>query len=555
MTRPDHSETTPSPIALWGLVVAVFLAETLLHSPAQRLLLLWPDATEYLLIGNSWAQGTGFVDPVQWYKIPEAGQVMPAFSVRAPLVPFMFGIAFWLGSSVLTIIHLHAVWSAFAVGLLALGASRVMRLPAAAAAALWVGVFPAWVQLSRVPMTETTAVACVALVAWSLRFASQSIGGAAFCAALTLIAWLTRPNLAGMAVAAFVAMMISARPRPTLRNVPAWAYLATFVFGFVVIREVTLAWTGYTPYSGYALLGRYLDSRAAEGFSLEPAAGLLELVLDRPADVAKRVGTLLFGMYRQLFSTDRFSWIGWLGAPGILWCLWGGRKYQVERRFLAFCALGFTAVTALTLGYWDGLRYPLLTAVTGALCGIALLDDLCEYAARALPAGVLARSMSLVPFGVTIAAIVVLGNPRHVIGPNFGWPLRDTQSLEPMLTPLDRSTQALCHEIPRNTFVTAHDPWRVSFWCGNPATAVPLDFNYPKVRRAFLSLRRPAYLVQVAGRQANRGRDLPRIVPIAETERMNLYRVIGVESPIEWTAPPPVGCAGRLPACLESVDR
>lgn len=533
---------------------AVFGASLLLHGPNLRAWTFWPDAIEYLLIGNSWANGTGFVDPVQWFHIPGAGTVVPAFAVRAPVVPFLIGVALSLGATVLTVVKLHAIWSAAATGLMVLGAARLARLPAATAAALWVALFPSWRSLSHLPMTETTAVAAMALVLLSLRSAARSVTGAVVCALLTVLGWLTRPNLAGMALAVFVALLTTAEPGRRLQNRPAWVYLLTFGACFLVIREIAVAWTGFAPYSGYAVLGLLVDKGAFRFYAPEIPDGLLDLLAQKPLAMLSAAFVNTKGMLRELFLGGKFGWVGWIGLPGVAWCLWGGLRHRLERRFTALCSLGFAAGVALTLSYWDATRYPLLTAVTAAFCAAALLDDLAELTSRRLAAAG-RRVVGFAPAAVLLAAAWFVVPSLDRAWAKTGWWFRDTQTIDPVLARRDVSLRAVCASLPPDVLVAASPAWGISFWCGNPTIALPIDLERPNIRRRMVRERRPGYVVyrkKARARQRSRAKWLDKV---ASTRHFDVYEVRASRKPATWNAPPPVGCAGRPAACLEGVER
>lgn len=540
---------------MWLAAAAVTFVALVLHGPPQQFWPPWPDSKEYLLIANAWVHGSGFVDPVQWFELPGAGVVVPAFAVRAPVVPALVALGFRLGASVPEIVQAHAIWSAAVVGLLVVAASRTMRLSTSVGAALWIGIWPAFLTLSNLPMTETTAVAAVVAVTATLRRASVSVGGAGLCGALTILAWMTRPNLAGMALAGFVALALAAPPGGRLRSRTAWTYLATCVVGFVVIGTITEAWTGFAPYAGYARLGLMVEKLQVKIYSQKLPENMIALIAENPDGVLRAATGNARDLASGIFLSRAFGYVGWIGTAGVLWCLWGGRRASIERRFLALCALGFALGAVLTLGFWDATRYPLLSAVAAGLCGAALLDDIAGSAGERIAAPGLRRIALGIPALALIVATIYLTPPFRYPQRRLTWPYTAIPERMTVIPHASQSMRALCESIPPDVLVASPNPWLVSFWCGNPAIILPIGFDRPPLRARMIAEHDVGFIVEKRAKPVRRRAGGITLRVVAESPRFTLLRVDGIHPEGRWNAPPPVACAGRGDACLAKTGR
>ena len=124
-----------------------------------------------------------------------------------------------------------------------------MRRRAAAAAALLLCISPSWIFLSNTPLAEITATAAYVLVLAGSRGVLRSPGGALLCAAATLLAWLTRPQLAALLVAVLAAALLELGPRRAVRSVPLWTYALGVVSGMAAIGFLVDSATGESIYA------------------------------------------------------------------------------------------------------------------------------------------------------------------------------------------------------------------------------------------------------------------------------------------------------------------
>ncbi len=518
------------------VLVAVSSAAVLPYPrPDGRLV---PDAVEYLSIGWFWANGAGFVDPVQWVFVLDPAPVLPASAVRPPVVPFLFGLAFRLGATLWNVVQLHVLATAMVAGLVTLVARRMMGLSSAIGVGLLVGTAPAWSRLAPMPLTEVASVAIFLAVLGTTPRAVRSVGAAFLCAVLTVIAAFTRPNLMGMGLAVAVGMAWTLGPRDALRSRTVWIYLVTFVLLLGGVRVVALWTTGLAPYAAQALLaGRWSATEAltygfeaGEGSALwgERGARMLFLFVRRAGQLAT-----------SLFFSRSYLWVGWIALPGSLWCLFR-RGSSVTRRVCALAALGFSLTVALTFAAFDGQRYPILPAIVGALCGFAMLDDLVAGTAMRWPR--LRRGIGLVPLG--LALVLAWPQPWTSLPRLHQRTWLGGSRDPPMVPPSQADLVGLCAGIPPDALVAAAYPWAITLYCGNPSIRLPGGLTTGDTERRFLEERKPLYVVapRVQRYFASRPMLYRRNGRYGD---LRLFRTTMPASDVNrWEVPPPLRCAG-----------
>ena len=95
----------------------------------------------------------------------------------------------------------------------------------------------------------------------------------------------------------------------------------------------------------------------------------------------------------------------------------------------------------------------------------------------------------------------------------------------------------------------------MTLWCGNPSIAVPRDYHDPEQRSRFVHERQPAYFVETTRRRLRRHGPGFGLRVVMSNRYFSLLETVGIESAVEWRAPPPLACAGRPTSCLEGVGR
>jgi hypothetical protein len=519
-------------------VAAAAAARSLPH--ALALGLPGPDAIEHLAIANAWVHGAGFVDPVKWHHYLTGPPPLPATAVRPPAVPMLAALAFSLGASLRGVFVLHALWAAgIGVAFFAC-AGRLMRWPAAAAAALLLVQSDAWVLLSSTPATEVTAVGALILVLFTARGVTRSSPRALACAAATVAAWLVRPNLAGLVLA--VAVAAGWRGGPGRSG--AWLYLlAALGLGGLVHLGVASA-TGLAPYAGYGVVAESLGEADRLLYQRE-WVGARAFVEAHWREILPILALRAQQLLRALCLAPDFLYVGWLAPTGLWFALRARRaSEEVELRAAALALLGFALVVIGNYAAFEGLRYPLLVAVPAWLCGLAWIDALAarlEQRLRARRPGRPAAWVGALPLALALAIFAVglaSGPPRHLA--EFGWDrYRELYG---------EDWRRLCPHLDADAVVATPDPWPATTWCGNAAVRLPLDLAEPEARDRFLGENRVRYLV------VGESPPLPWLPDRARFRRLGtsgslVLHELREPGPAVWRAPPPLVCAGLDPDC------
>lgn len=511
------------------------------------------DAMEHLAIANSWAHGSGFVDPVQWFFLLDGTPPLPGTAVRAPAVSWLAALPLALGASVTGVVVLHAVWAgAVATGALLL-ARRWMRLPAALAAVSLLFLSATWQLVSRIVWTEVTGVAALLAVLASARGALRSVPGALACAGLTALAGLCRPQLSFLYLAVVVAATWEVGWRTAVRSAPLRAYAVGFPLLWLAVRGLVSVWTGLPLYAAYSATGQFLDDTELMAYG-KHYPGRWAFVAAHTAEVvdaiARRSGQLL----RTLCINDPYLYAGWLAPLAVLGGLVRRRDGVWEHRILCLCTLGFAAVVLLNYSAFDPKRYPLFVAVPGVLGGLAALD----HWLRTRGPGSTWRARARIAWLLPVAALLVFawtGGATTASQLHLSWTqLRRDGPARMARSNLGnaREIRAICRRVDPDSHVAVSYPlpWAFTFWCGNATTILPTDIGEPGVLERFLRERRPRYLVVWRTRPMRRLGRLPWLRLLGSTAKLSLYEVVdGRSLPSVWKAPPPVACAGEGAGC------
>lgn len=512
-----------------------------------------PDETEYAAIGHSWASGSGFVDPVQWHFVLHPGPVAPAAAVRPPVVPLLFGVVFWFGATLPFLIELHVVWAAMVAGLITMAGARMMRLPAAAAAGLLVGASHAYIHLAPFLLTEITAVAVFLAVLATVGGIPRSIGSALLCAALSVVAWLTRPNFLGLPLAVVVALVWQLGPSAALRNRGTWTYVGSLALLIAGVRAASIALTGLAPYASHALLSTQLDPDQATSLVVTPV-GTLEFLSTNASTLGAIVLDRVDSLRDLLFARPVYGYVGWIALPGALWCLFR-RSGSATRRFCALSAFGLTLTVLITFAAFDPTRYPLLPAVPGALCGFAFVDDLARLLADQMK-GTRARALlSMAPLVLALLLVGPRSEPRldHLTSRWLGRPSAPT---------LDRiETRAqhlidLCAYVAPDALITTKEPWKIARYCGNPALRIPHKLMQGYGPRDFVNRWAPQYVITSSEGTPPWARLRRLVRPVASSGPFTLFETRAAPSDRNtWAGPGPLRCAGQPADLCQRVTR
>src|SRR5262245_11049466 len=353
---------------------------------------LSPDAVEHLAIANALVHGAGFVDPVQWtYSLPQ-NPPLPAFAVRAPVVPLLLAVPLALGATLAQTLLAHAIWASLLAGATVLVGLRFLSLPAALGAGLGIGGSLAWATVASHPWTEATAFGALLLVLATARGVLHSAPAALACAACTLLAWATRPNLGLAAPALVLAGVWQIGPRAALCSRPLWTYALGFALAHRLVVVIVQGLSGEAPYAGYGFLLEVLrlpDAWLYQTRYTGPAA----FVAQHTGEVASRVLANALGLLYALFLDPQFQWAGWLLVPALAACARAPACADdgFEARVCLVLALGLALVVLANFAYFAALRFPLPIAAASWLAGMWGLDR----AARGRAARVVGRRAAL----------------------------------------------------------------------------------------------------------------------------------------------------------------
>jgi hypothetical protein len=560
----------------WGTVAAflvIVLAAAAMVAPgALRGGSLTHDGYEHLAIAHSWLAGAGFVNPVQWHYYLDLSPPLPATAVRAPVISLLAALPLAAGATIPTVIVSHAVWSALVVGALFLVASRFMRRRAAAAAALVVAAFPSWnLYLAVAPLTEVTATGCYLLVLVTAGGVLRSRRGALLCAAATLLAALTRPNLSALATAVGVAAVWEVGVRHALRERRIWIYVLAFAAAYLVVGFVVHAVTGVGLYAGYGVQTEMLSYADVWRYDRE-YEGFANFVQQRGGEIAARIRENAVQLSEALTLHSSFNLVGWLLPFAVLYGIARPRDGILFHRINAFSILGFSLILIVNYSAFEAARYPLWIAVPVCLTGAGLLDVLAQRLERRVRTkGVVARlrlrdricaELGWLP--LSVAALVSLTTVHLALeAVPDSWQRYERARRGALFHEKDDNLLALCVHIDPDAVVASSNPWRVFYWCGNAGVRIPIDPVSDEVRDRFVEELRVAYIV-ISSTQRRPGLDSARWLRSLESSdgfrlsahsgSLALYEVSAASPGTRpWTAPPPLVCAGLGPDCVHRM--
>jgi hypothetical protein len=495
---------------------------------------LTPDAIGYLATAHNWLAGAGFVDPILFtYYLPDARPPVPAFAVRPPGMPVLLAPALALGASVRDVLVLHAVFASLVAAAAVLVARRAMSLPAATAFAIAVTWSPAWLSVATRPLTEVAAVAVLLMAVASLREGTASQRGALAFALLAVCAWMVRPNLAIVVPAAALAVACERGPRAALRSRPLWVIaIACVLLQRGVVAGVGAA-TGFAPYSHYGVMAEIIETEEVFRYHKQYVGWLAYLEANTGA-VREALLANLRASVSLLFRRDFFLWIGWLAGPGLAFALLRSGDGSLERRFVAWAGLGFTAVALATYGGFVGERYLLLAAVCGWFAALSLASAACAWLARRA-GGRLRAALPWLPL-LLVAGLFLLRDATRSPGDAWrGWHAQGERY------------RAVCARIDRDALVASENPWWLYLWCGNAGWRLPTDLNGASDLHRYLDERQPGYLLAPLAPRWSFLAHSPRVARIGTLSLrdrrpdLGLYEVVGAGPPSRpWRAPPPL---------------
>jgi hypothetical protein len=536
-----------------GVVCVAALGAARAVPPALERWQLSPDSVEHVAIAQSLVHGSGFVDPVQWgYYLPD-NPPLPAFAIRAPVVPLLLALPLALGATLTQVIALHAVFASLLVAACVPVAARWMRFPAALGVGIGLASSPSWAGVASRPLTEATSLGALLLVLGSVGGVLRSPSLALACSGWTLVAWCTRPNLGLIAPAVALAAVWQLGPRAALRCRPLWSYL----IGFLVLQQLTVHFvrllTGHAPYSGYGFLLEVLRVPDVRQYQLR-YAGPWSFIGTHVSEILEHIGSNAAQLVHVLFLDPGFLRVGWLLPLALVLSLRDRSPASFEARSCLTVAFGLSLVAIGNYAIFDGRRFPLPIAILLWFVGMWALDRIAVLLAER---GGGRRRSWWAAAPLAVAAALVL----PTLAPTLA---RDARAL--VATPTTGSTierygdwdptaRRWCGRLERDAVVASPSPWPFLLWCGNAGLRLPSDLTSQAWLTRFLDEKRPRYLVAGGARYESLFAHSPRLVLRAREGRRRLYEVVGAPRGGPWRAPPPLACAGKGVGCLQPIGR
>lgn len=445
--------------------------------------LLTPDGMEHVSIANAASQGQGFVNPVQWHFSVPGPPPLPAAATRPPTLPALLSLGLATGATLPTLFLAHALFAALvAVGMYLVG-RRFMHPGPAAAATLLIVLTPTWALVRASLLSEMTAMAAYLLVVATARNAVRSWAGALLCAGATILAWLSRPNLAPLGLAVLVAAGWNLRRPGAFLRSPLVVYALALFAGMRIVSWGFTSQTGFAPYEAYGSFENFPAARALR-YGNE-YVGMPAFVQANLSSIFAACASHLRRLLSLLFLSPLFHWVGWLGLIGTASVLRAPSRATIEERMLVLSALGFGAIIVLTYPAFDPFRYPLFPATSAALAGMAVVDRLlvdCERRFAWLgstPARALGwASLVVACLTVVVPQYVASSMPRKAVETRTGGPMDE-----------------ICDALEPGRLVVTDVPWPVHWNCGNPAIRLPSDLRKPEIEERFFSEQEPHFLV------------------------------------------------------------
>ncbi|MEE9384691.1 MAG: hypothetical protein V3V08_14900 [Nannocystaceae bacterium] len=572
-------------LAIAGTVIAGVVAAIVVPHVKARWYLS-PDAIEHLSIARQWVDGSGFFNGVRSYFFLEHKLPIPGIAVRAPGISVLLAIPMALGATLNGVLLFHCLAASVIAGAGVLAARTVASFWAAVAGAMAIALSPAWLNLSRYVWSEALSFGCFIAILLSARGVLRSHTGAVLCGMVCVIAWLARPQFAAMPIALAAATLLELGLRRGLRHTPLWSFLATFLATQMLVRQITVGLTGLTPYQGYGMTTQIFGSgdlfyyqrefAGTTAFLRSQSARVWEVVLARPGELG-----------RTLFLESGFHWVGWLGLPATVYCIFGRRQkcphilaqaqgqdrsqnqnHQhdpnpprarggLERRLLGLAVFGYSAVIILNYSAYDPKRYPLIVAAAGWLCTVAMLSDAANWLSlRWTPRSARARICSVLPFACVagLVATTTLGDTLRVrndaLIESAAHDTRQTYRAQ------DASFRRFCHDMTRGVpvAVSRNLMWAMHLWCGNPGVNLPFDLRDEKWQKRFIEEEGIHYII--ARDRKKPFRWLIKSKLVQKVRRQGAYTLYRVRAPTDpatlWTPAPPIVCIGHSDDCARA---
>jgi hypothetical protein len=528
--------------------IAVATGAVLLAVPYVRSVIQLPnDTVGYVAVARNWILGRGFVDPILYsYYLPGARPPLPAIVIRPPVVSALFALPLLLGSGLAGLGLAHALWASAIGASSLLVARRMLPLAAATAFAAAVTWSPAWTYASTRLLSEASAVGVLLLLLAAAPAGLRSVRGALLLGALTLLGWLTRPNLGAFAPLFVFAACIDRGPRRALRSKPLWVYVGCFLILHSLV-SLGVRWiSGFPPYAHYGIMAETLSDGDLPRYQTR-YVGVLSFALRHAAEILEFERRNLTLAWDYAFLSPFYLHVGWLAIPGIAYGLVRGGGDFFPRRLVAVATIGFAATGLLTSWGFAPSRYLLPAAVCAWLAAIVFLHDAAGWAWRRFGRG-------LAPEAVAswFPLVVVLGLVGMQVGPAACAALASGSSSRAAPVVLlqrgrewDAVSRALCARIDPDALVASPNPWNLLYWCGNAGYWIPPDLDDLAALDRYLDDKKPGYLVEYRRDAVLLFETSPRLERAHTHGPVTLFRVRDAPSESRpWHSPGPLAELG-----------
>jgi hypothetical protein len=259
-----------------------------------------------------------------------------------------------------------------------------MSLAAATAAAIGTAWPTSWWLASTRLLSEATSVgALLLLLALTPRLLKTAMGAAGL-AAVTVAAWLVRPNLGAYVGVVGLAFVFCSGPQAALRSRALW----TYVLSFVALHRAT-AWAlgaffGIEPYAHYGIMLQTLSRDDVSRFQAvygDTASFVIQHWQETGSAILSNVNETL----EHFFIAPTYLFVGWVAVPGIIHVSRRRGEENFPLALMAIAGCTFTVIGVLAGWGFARWRYPLLAAFCFWLVGMSAFDWAAERFRHGLP--------------------------------------------------------------------------------------------------------------------------------------------------------------------------
>jgi 4-amino-4-deoxy-L-arabinose transferase-like glycosyltransferase len=510
----------------WPEVAAGSLAFLLYLPIAARVLILGPDAVEYLDIARRLAAGDGFLLAVKAFHFGGTDVLHHGLAERPPLYPVLVAGLLLLGFGSLSAQVLNAALTGLAVTLTALIGRQLFGREIGLLAAALAIASPLVSERMIWPMTEALAVSLSLLATWLLMrdVDRPQVRWLGLAGVVLGLAYLTRPTVLSLIAALAVTVLVLARDRRTAVR-PLLAYAGGVAISFVPISLYSVVNRGSLFYSGQTYLyALYKDPEVMEYGFQRPLPTAFEFISNNLGLVLRAIGETFWAYGSLLFAEWELLLPLALGWPLAIWTLVRRQYPRAAVVPLVVAGVNFTFYGLTWSTFQD--RYLLLTMLIlfpFALDGIRRIGlDRLALGAVSGPAGRWGLRLGLTHLAVIVALALWTPHLARQYRGEFRYgelpaPTRKDEGLTWTAPPRwmrDGDLPRVVGWVRTRTeplAVLAHaQPWPFTFFTGRPAALLPLNLSDQRLRELIVTYRIEYVLLD------NRDRDRRRYIDVLE---------------------------------------